>query len=39
MIAYRTETSRTVDQVLDIIHLARRTVKKESRRELQLHGG
>ncbi len=39
MIAYRTETSRTIDQVLDIIHLARRAVKKESRRELQLHGG
>lgn len=34
MIAYRTETSRTVDQVLDVIHLARRAVKKESRREL-----
>ncbi len=37
IIAYKTGTSQTVNLVLDTIHLAMKSVKTESRRELQLH--
>ena len=37
IVAYKTGTSQTVNLVLDTIHLAMRSVKTESRRELQLH--
>jgi len=37
IVAYKTDTSQTVDLVLDTIHLAMKSVKTESRRELQLH--
>ena len=39
IIAYKTGTSQTVNLVLDTIHLAMKSVKTESRRELQLHSG
>ena len=37
IVAYRTGTSQTINLVLDTIHLARKSVKTESRRELHLH--
>ena len=37
IIAYKTDTSQTVNLVLDTIHLAMKSIKTESRRELQLH--
>lgn len=37
IVAYKTDTSQTVNLVLDTIHLAMKSVKAESRRELQLH--
>ena len=37
IVAYRTGTSQTVNLVLDTIHLAMKSVKTESRRELHLH--
>ena len=37
IVAYKTDTSQTVNLVLDTIHLAMKSVKTKSRRELQLH--
>lgn len=37
IVAYRTGTSQTINLVLDTIHLAMKSVKTESRRELHLH--
>ena len=37
IVAYKTGTNQTVNLVLDTIHLAMKSVKTESRRELQLH--
>ncbi len=37
IVSYKTGTSQTVNLVLDTIHLAMKSVKTESRRELQLH--
>ena len=37
IVAYRTGTSQTINLVLDTIHLAIKSVKAESRRELHLH--
>ena len=37
IVAYKTGTSQTVNLVLDTIHLATKSVKPESRRELHLH--
>lgn len=37
IVAYRTGTSQTVNLVLDTIHLAMKSLKTESRRELHLH--
>ena len=37
IVAYKTAASQTVNLVLDTIHLAIKSVKTESRRELQLH--
>lgn len=37
IVAYKTGTSQTVNLVLDTIRLAMKSVKTESRRELQLH--
>ena len=36
-VAYKTSDSQTVSLVLDTIHLAMKSVKTESRRELHLH--
>ena len=37
IVAYKTDASQTVNLVLDTIHLAMKSVKTKSRRELQLH--
>lgn len=37
IVAYKTDSSQTVNLVLDTIHLAMKSVKTKSRRELQLH--
>ena len=37
IVAYKTSDSQTVSLVLDTIHLAMKSVKTESRRELHLH--
>ena len=37
IVAYKTDTSQTVNLVLETIHLAMKSVKTKSRRELQLH--
>ena len=37
IVAYRTGTSQTINLVLETIHLAMKSVKTESRRELHLH--
>lgn len=37
IVAYKTDTSQTVNLVLETIHLAMKSVKIKSRRELQLH--
>ena len=37
IVAYKTGTSQTINLVLDTIHLAMKSVKTESRRELHLH--
>ena len=37
IVAYRTGSSQTINLVLDTIHLAMKSVKTESRRELHLH--
>ena len=37
IVAYRTGTSQTINLVLDTIHLAMKSVKTESHRELHLH--
>ena len=39
IVAYKTGASQTVNLVLDTIHLAMKSVKTESRRELHLHSG
>lgn len=37
IVAYKTDTSQTVNLVLETIHLAMKSVKTKSRRELRLH--
>ena len=37
IVAYKTDTSQTVNLVLETIHLAMKSVKTKSRRESQLH--